>query len=202
MTMFRILIITCVLFLSACGNSNSVKQKKIIVIGDSISTGYNIAESWPSRLQKSLNVRLNNHSVNGEQTEYGLENIEALLKQQKPTHVIILLGTNDVYKGSANTAIKNLNAMVSISKKYDTQTIVLTIPPSLGPETAQQSTRAINQAITAMASDVIVIDVFAAFEYALKNSQQPLLHDKVHPNEAGQELIFKTVLNTLQAPST
>lgn len=203
MTNFKQLIIaSSLLLLAACNDSESPRSQKIIVLGDSVSTGYNIAESWANRLQKRLNVTLNNHSVNGEQTEYGLANITPLLEQQQPTHLIIMLGTNDVYKGSPEVAIDNLSAMVKIASQYDTQIIMLTIPPSLGPTKAQQSTQKINQAISAMPSNVTVVDVFSAFQNASNKQPKTLLHDKVHPNEAGQELIFKTVLTAFKTPKT
>lgn len=198
----RVILIGLALFyLSACSQTDSSEEMKIVVIGDSISTGYNIAESWARRLQKTLNVTVNNHSVNGEQTAYGLEHIEPLLVQQKPSHLIIFLGTNDVYKGSAEVAIKNLDAMVAIAEKYKPQIVILTLLPASGSHKAKQNIDTINKSIRAMSNKALIIDLFKAYEESNKTSKKALLHDSVHPSNAGQELIFKTVLRKLQAPN-
>jgi len=108
-TLFRfgLLFLSC-FFLAACGGGGSDSgggqtpppvdtpvTKSVVAIGDSIGTGFGIATPWPELLGPVINRTVINNSSSGVQTSFGVSNIESLINNNDPSHVFILLGTND-----------------------------------------------------------------------------------------------------------
>ena len=191
-----------VLFISACGGGSSesgggennddtdavVVERSILVIGDSISTGFYIAAPWPGRLSGMLGIPVDNtNSVSGVETDFGLNIIEGLLISEQPSDVIIMLGTNDAIRGSVSGAIANLRAMVNIANTQGVTVTVVTLPPITRSSTENNRAAEISRAIRGL-SNARVADVRAAF-----GDGDGLIADGVHPNNAGQQLIATTI---------
>lgn len=114
----------------------------ILVYGDSLSAAYGIAQEqgwvtlfWQRIQQQRLNYSVVNASISGETTSGGLSRIEKTLKQHQPTLILIELGANDGLRGLPIAEMrKNLEAMITISKKYKSKVILLgmKIPPNYG----------------------------------------------------------------------
>ena len=155
----------------------------VVTIGDSIGTGFGIATPWPSILASTLGVPLVNNSVSGEQTGFGLRVIEGLLTEHQPSHVVILLGTNDAIRGSVGNAIANLQAMVDIAQRHNVIAIVGTLPPITRSRTENQRTADISMGIRGLSGAAI-----AGVRGALGDGDG-LIADGIHPNDAGQQRI-------------
>ncbi len=114
----------------------------ILVYGDSLSAAYGIAQEqgWVTLLQQRIlqqkpNYLVVNASISGETTSGGLSRLEKALKQYQPTLILIELGANDALRGLPIAEIrKNLEAMITISKKNNSKVILLgmKIPPNYG----------------------------------------------------------------------
>ena len=97
----------------------------ILVLGDSLSAEYGIKQGsgWVHLLEQKLrtekvNVDVINASISGETTAGGKTRLPALLKQYRPTIVIIELGANDGLRGlSINSMHDNLTNMANIAKQ-------------------------------------------------------------------------------------
>ena len=155
----------------------------VVTIGDSIGTGFGIATPWPTILASTLGVPLVNNSVSGEQTGFGLRVIEGLLTEHQPSHVVILLGTNDAIRGSVGNAIANLQAMVNIAQQHNVIAIVGTLPPITRSTTENQRTADISMGIRGLTGASI-----AGVRGALGDGEG-LIADGIHPNDAGQQRI-------------
>jgi acyl-CoA thioesterase I len=114
----------------------------ILVLGDSISAGYGLAqgEGWvallESRIQRDkLDYRVVNASISGETTLGGLNRIPAALKEHQPAVVIVALGANDGLRGNPlEQTRRNLIAIVQACRKAGAKVVIagMRIPPNYG----------------------------------------------------------------------
>lgn len=114
----------------------------ILVVGDSISAGYGLAQgqSWPSLLEKRLREqRLDysvvNASISGDTTAGGRSRIGAALDQARPAVVIIALGGNDGLRGLPIAALRdNLHAMIEAARARKARVVLagMKLPPNYG----------------------------------------------------------------------
>jgi acyl-CoA thioesterase I len=133
-----ILLFTCVVTAS---NSFAI-SKKLLIVGDSLSAGYNMPaeKSWPlllnqKYLQKNIPITIINASISGDTTGNGLARLPALLKQHKPDYLLIALGANDGLRGfSPRIIIDNLTQMITLSQSNSAQALLMQIkvPPNYG----------------------------------------------------------------------
>lgn len=191
-------IIILAALLAACGGGSSngggsdpqptpvTAATSVVAIGDSIGTGFGLATPWPVLLGQNIGAPVNNNSVSGEQTAYGLRIIGARLDAVQPTHVVIMLGTNDAIRGSVDAAIGNLQSMVDAAQQRGVIAIVGTLPPITRSATEDARAQQINAGIRGL-SGATIVGVRAAF-----GDGRGLIADGVHPNQMGQQLIADT----------
>jgi acyl-CoA thioesterase I len=114
----------------------------ILVLGDSISAGYGLAqgEGWVALLEQriqrdKLDYRVVNASISGETTLGGLNRIAAALKEHQPAVVVVALGGNDGLRGNPLEETRhNLIAIVEACRKAGAKVVVvgMRIPPNYG----------------------------------------------------------------------
>jgi len=160
------------------------RATSVVAIGDSIGTGFGITTPWPTRLASILSAPVNNNSISGEQTNYGLDIIKSRIDAVNPTHVVILLGTNDAIRGSVSNAISNLQAMVNIAVNNNVTVIVGTLPPITRSSSENQRAAEISAGIRSL-DGAIIADVRNALSSGA-------IADGVHPNGTGQQIIADT----------
>lgn len=179
--LFSIVLTACGGGSSESGSSESVGLTRIVAIGDSFGTGFGLATPWPTRLQSALGVPVVNNSVNGRETAEGLGLIQGLINAENPSHVVILLGTNDAIRGSVPEAVNNLQEMVNIATSNNVIVIVGTLAPIT--QSASQNARAadISSGIQAL-TGARIADIRTSFDAGL-------IVDGVHPGDEGQQLI-------------
>jgi len=117
----------------------------------------------------------------------GLGLIEGLINSENPSHVVILLGTNDAIRGSVPDAISGLQAMVDIAAANNVIAIVGTLAPI--NLSAAQNVRAaeISAGIQGL-TGARIADIRASLG-------ADLIVDGVHPGDAGQQLIADVFSN-------
>jgi len=189
----RFFCLLLVSILTACGGGGSSSGggqmppedgvQRVIAIGDSIGNGFGVAQPWPPRLAGLIGLQVDNTSITNEQTSFGVANIQSLITQSNPSHVFILLGTNDAIRGSVPAAISNLQEMVDIARRNDVIPVVGTLPPI--PRSSSEDRRAaeISRGIRGLRGARI-----APVRGMLGNGSG-LFEDGLHPTNRGQQLI-------------
>jgi acyl-CoA thioesterase I len=115
--------------------SSMVNSTTLLIVGDSLSAGYQIPveKSWPVLLpaklkQQNQDINIINASISGDTSGNGLNRLPGLLKQHKPDYVLIELGANDGLRGFSTTIISdNLNAMIDSIQANNAKAIIMQI---------------------------------------------------------------------------
>ena len=116
----------------------------------------------------------------------GLSILESRLDAIQPTHVVILMGTNDALSGSTGAAIGNLQAMVDIIRARGSIAIVGTLPPITRSLPENERAAEISVGIRGL-SGAIIVEVRGAM-----GDGAGVIADGIHPNQMGQQIIADT----------
>lgn len=191
----------------------------IVALGDSITDD---ALSWAHLLQSVLdqvrptdNLIVRNHGITGHTSGEVISRIDTIMTE-RPDWIIQLLGTNDarlhgltapMRSTSSEETARNLGVLRTLIQK-DTQAQLICMTPLPVIDTAADKWEPFRgQAITWRDTDVQDIrktilgaDPSAVDLYSTFSAQQLvtlLEEDGVHPNERGQQLILRTLVNHL-----
>ncbi|MGQ3889643.1 arylesterase [Legionella sp. CNM-1927-20] len=194
----KFLYIICFLFIIA-----PLYAKTILVLGDSLSAGYGIAEGkgWVSLLNERLKkesspYQVVNYSTSGDTTANGLAKLSGALSKYKPNIVIIELGANDGLRGLSISDIKrNLEKMIVKSQEKSAKVLLLAtlLPPNYGATYLNQY----KQVYVDLANQyqVPLVPMFLEGIAGNPNSMQP---DGLHPNQEAQAKILDNIWPTLR----
>jgi acyl-CoA thioesterase-1 len=139
-TLLRWGIAHCSLIPLAAGAAGA--SATLLVVGDSLSAEYGLprGRGWVALLEQRLAqrktaVRVVNASISGDTTAGGRARLPALLKQHRPTHVVIELGGNDALRGLPLASTEaNLRAMAQAAKAAGARVMLvgMRVPPNYG----------------------------------------------------------------------
>jgi acyl-CoA thioesterase-1 len=203
-----------VLSLAAAGHALPVRAasgaRKLLVLGDSISAEYGLprGSGWVALLQKQLDQShpgavVVNASISGETTSGGRSRLPVLLRQHRPTHVIIELGGNDALRGlSLAMTGDNLLFMARAAKEAGAKVLLLgmQMPPNYGAELTRQ--------FAALYPSVAKATGAALVPFLLRgvgDDPDPtrwFQSDRIHPNEAAQPRLLANVWPELKKQLT
>jgi acyl-CoA thioesterase-1 len=174
----------------------------IVVVGDSLSSGYGIAagQSWVAMLEDRLQAegygyQVVNASIAGDTSAGGLARLPRLLELHDPTLVVIELGGNDGLRGQPVATLRaNLTKMIELTRASGAQVLLagMQIPPNYGT-TYTQALAAVYPEL-AEQFDAALIEFLLADVALQRELMQP---DGIHPNAAGQEIVFANVWRVL-----
>jgi acyl-CoA thioesterase-1 len=175
----------------------------IVVVGDSLSSGYGIAaeQSWVALLEDRLQAegygyQVVNASIAGDTSAGGLARLPRLLALHTPEIVVLELGGNDGLRGQPVSTLRdNLEKMISLSRDSGARVLLagIQIPPNYGPAYTQ-SLAAIYPEL-AQRFEIPLIDFLLADVALNRDLMQP---DRIHPNAAGQRVVFDNVWRVLK----
>jgi len=177
--------------------------QSILVVGDSLSAGYGIAQgdSWVSLLSDRLQAEgygyaVVNASISGDTTTGGLTRLKRALPEHRPAIVIIELGGNDGLRGTPIGVIRdNLARMIELSRDAGARVILagMQIPPNYG----SRYTSAFRDLYFDLADDygVALVEFFLA-GVALDDSL--IQEDGIHPRAEAQPLLLDNVWPVLR----
>ena len=174
----------------------------IVVVGDSLSSGYGIAaeQSWVAMLEDRLQAegygyQVVNASIAGDTTAGGLARLPRLLDLHEPMLVVIELGGNDGLRGQPVATLRaNLTKMIEQSQQAGAEVVLagIQIPPNYGP--------AYTQALAAVYPELAQRHDAALIEFLLEDVAlhgELMQPDGIHPNAAGQAIVFANVWRVL-----
>jgi acyl-CoA thioesterase I len=120
----------------------AVPHATILVVGDSLSAEYGLPRGagWVALLEQrlakeGLAATVVNASISGDTTSGGRSRLPALLKQHRPTLVVIELGGNDALRGLPLAMTRdNLAQMVKASRDAGAKVLLvgMQVPPNYG----------------------------------------------------------------------
>ena len=186
------------IFVLIFSNSIIADDKKLLILGDSISAGFGIKESqnWTTLLKSSFSkegksLEIINSSISGDTTSGGLSRINRDLNTYKPDFVLVELGGNDALRGYPISRIKqNLLKIVSIIS--DNQSIPIIMQIKIPPNYGKKYIEAFENIYSEVASETDAkLISFILENVALRDDlMQP---DGIHPNEKAQPFITEQI---------
>ncbi len=179
-------------------------MKKIFVLGDSLSEGFQLkpSEAYPLLLADKLrgaglNFQVTNASAIGGTTEGGLERLPAHLKR-KIDIFILELGINDAFRGLPVDQIQNnLQQIIDKVKARNPDVRMVVAGMQLPNYAADDYVFAFGK----MFAELAAKNGAALVPYLLDGvAGDPSLNlpDGIHPNAAGQRILAKNVWRVLE----
>lgn len=173
-------------------------QKKLIVLGDSLSEGYGVARdlAYPALLEKKINAELKknyqviNAGVSGSTTASAVSRLKWLIKQ-KPDLIFLVLGANDGLRGlKLEDSEKNLAQAIEFGQKEKVKMILggLYMPPNYGKDYTEK----FKKMYIHLAAKYKVTFVPFVLEKVAGDPRYNLA-DGIHPNEEGHKIIADTI---------
>ena len=186
------------IFVLIFSNSIIADDKKLLILGDSISAGFGIKESqnWTTLLKSSFSkegksLEIINSSISGDTTSGGLSRINRDLNTYKPDFVLVELGGNDALRGYPISRIKqNLLKIISIISNNQSIPIIMQIkiPPNYGKKYIEAFENIYFE--VASETDAKLISFMLENVALREDLMQP---DGIHPNEKAQPFITEQI---------
>lgn len=171
---------------------------KIVAIGDSITYGfpYMPTLSWVWLAAEELGITIINKGVNGDTTAGMIKRFSGDVLSQKPSHVVIMGGTNDAFAGREIEEVSD-NIRFMIEMACNASVIPILGVPILCNFTAEEMLLVQYRMAMkkyAVSAGIEMIDFHQAMtdETGLKVG---LYVDGIHPNEAGYEVMAGVAVN-------
>lgn len=196
-------VLTVVLSVLMCINSEGQQKKSILFFGDSISAGYGIQpqQAFPAVIQDKidsldLNYEVINGGLSGETSAGGLRRISWVL--QRDIDIMILeLGGNDGLRGIDLSSTKeNLQQIIdrAKAKNPDMKIIIagMQVPPNLGTDYTKEFQNLYPE--LAKENDLVLIPLILDKVGGRDEFMQP---DQIHPNVEGHKVVAETVWEVL-----
>jgi len=190
------IILLLLSFIVSCGgggtgSSVSSNVKKIVALGDSIGAGFGGTNPWPRLVQEKSGVAVINQSTPGIQAAQSISGAIQAMDTHQPSHILVLLGTNDANNGSTEAAVSAMRRIVAEATARGIIPIIGTVPPV-------QSSVEISARTSQISSGYRAIGVtIAEVEGAFGSNGALYLPDQFHPNNAGQEVIANAFISVL-----
>ena len=176
---------------------------KILCLGDSLTETYGIEQDkgWVSLLNKRQNVISINAGICGDTTQGMLARCERLILQHKPTHLIVLGGTNDLWFGLKDEFIISNIQAISRHAKYHNVEVLFGLPTlsynlnelNFIQENYSECIRHFRSTLMryCQLEDKPIID------FSSNMKSEHYLDDGLHPNEEGQKIMLENVIQVL-----
>jgi acyl-CoA thioesterase-1 len=179
---------------------SAAAQQRIVALGDSLTSGYELAggQDFASQLESALNaagheVKIDNAGVSGDTTAGGLNRLEwAISGEPKPSLVIIALGANDMLRGLDPALAKdNLSKIIEEVKERDIAVLLIGMKSMLtmGPLYRGQY----DKIFPALAKEHDV-PLYPFFLEGVAMNPALNLDDGIHPNEKGIAVMVENIL--------
>lgn len=199
--LFCLLCFAATVGATAAGAAESAPR--ILVVGDSLSAAYGLAEEsgWVARLEDRLaagdhDYSVVNASTSGATTADGTRTLERALDRHAPAIVIIQLGGNDGLRGLDTAAMEsNLDTMIERARAADARVLLLGVrlPPNYG-SAYRERFEAVHERVADRHDIAFVPRMLAGFD----GRRDLFLDDGIHPSADGQRHILDNVWPALE----
>jgi acyl-CoA thioesterase I len=173
----------------------------VLVVGDSLSAEYGLARGsgWVALLEKQLRLEkldavVVNASISGDTTSGGRSRLAALLRQHRPTHVILELGANDALRGlPLGMTQTNLTEMAKAAKGAGSAVVVvgMQMPPNYGRKYADDFFKLF--ATVAKSENAALVPFLLKDVADAPHAEALFQADRIHPNAKAHPAMFNNV---------
>ena len=198
------------LALSAVPTAAKAAEKRLLVLGDSLTAGYGLpsAQAFPVKLEAALRakgvaVTVINAGVSGDTTAGGLARLDWSLAD-KPTHVIVELGANDMLRGlDPAQARRNLDQIMT---RLRAEKLPVLIAGMLASRTLGAAYQAEFDGMYPALAKQHGAALYPFFLDGVATDPALNQNDGLHPNARGVDMIVErilpSVLTLLETPSS
>ena len=182
------------------------RRPLLLVLGDSLSAEYGLqrGSGWVALLERRLAAEkiaatVVNASISGDTTSGGLSRLPALLKQQRPSVLVIELGGNDALRGLPLSMTQaNLTAMARAGKAAGARVLVvgMQVPPNYGRRYTADF--AVLFANVAKAEGAALVPFLLAGVADAPQAEALFQPDRIHPREAAHPTLLANVWPALK----
>lgn len=197
---------TALAFAAAGLGANAAGRQVILVVGDSLSAEYGLerGKGWVSLLEQrlvtdKLPAAVINASISGDTTSGGRSRLPALLKQHKPTLVVLELGANDALRGLPLAMTRdNLQTMARAAKTAGAKVLVvgMQVPPNYGRQYSDDFS-ALFQSV-AKAENAGLVPFLLKGVADAPNAEAMFQADRIHPREQAHPIMLANVWTGLK----
>jgi acyl-CoA thioesterase I len=191
------ILISLTVFGISLSNNTTIRNvpnsgETIIAFGDSLIEGVGASDGGDlvSQISKGLGQPVINMGHRGDTTEAGLARVDTVT-ELKPKLVILLFGGNDfLRKVPKETTFKNIEQLITHIQKSGSAVHVLGIKGGVISDEYEEYLEEITKKYaTGYSSNVLEGIIF----------KSELMHDTVHPNNAGYSIIAKRILPQIKS---
>lgn len=198
------------LALSAASTGAKAAEKRLLVLGDSLTAGYGLpsAQAFPVKLEAALRakgvaVTVINAGVSGDTTAGGLARLDWSLAD-KPTHVIVELGANDMLRGlDPAQARRNLDQIMT---RLRAEKLPVLIAGMLASRTLGAAYQAEFDGMYPALAKQHGATLYPFFLDGVATDPALNQNDGLHPNARGVDVIVErilpSVMTLLETPSS
>lgn len=202
LSLLPVLLLTSFLLLLSL-QSAQAQSARMLVLGDSISSGYGMKpeQGWVNQLKNKLSqsgydYQVINASISGETSQGGLTRLPELLRQYQPNLVLIELGGNDGLRGLPLKLLQNnLSKMIDLSQESKAQPVLLGI--QLPPNYGRRYTRAFAGIYPKLAQEH-KIPVMPFILQGIGTDSSKMQPDGIHPTGAAQTELLENIWPVVQ----
>ncbi len=172
---------------------------KLICMGDSITWGYPYGPkySWVNLAQKVLDIDVINRGINGSSAEDLVNRFNKDVIEQFPSHVIIMVGTNDAnFRVPIKEYSECISTMFDTAKVNGISTIIALPVPSLD-KWLEYTLEKYRYWLRNYASNhnIPVVDFAAGMTSPDGKINPGCFADEVHPSKAGYQSMADCFIN-------
>lgn len=180
-------------------------RPRVVFFGDSITDSWRLNEYFPDR-------DFVNRGISGQTTDQMLNRMMADVVALKPEAMVLLAGTNDLYRGMPLAATKNnLSAIAELAQAFRIKVLIASVLPvsdyhkdrnpafAMTPTHPPQTIVELNNWIRnyCRQRDFAYVDYYAAVADQSGLFRTDLSDDGLHPNSAGYRLMAPVALTAV-----
>lgn len=181
---------------------------KLSCMGDSLTNGHGLDPKlcWTNILAQKLNIEVTNHGISGDTTGGMVGRFNHMIQSEKPTHVFIMGGTNDLSFGLPdNLILSNIKTMTRQARHLDIP-FIIGVPSTYYP-IMEAKLYEINvdefvvrlNGLQSRIKQFIEIDECASIDFSYGLEQNHFLEDGIHPNADGQIIMAERAINVIRS---
>lgn len=197
-TLIRIIVLSGLIFIVPQSWADEPKPPQIVVFGDSLVAGYQLApgESFPEKLKavlsaKNQDVEIIAAGVSGDTTSGGLARLDWSIPPTASA-VLLELGANDALRGvPAHKTAENLETMITRLQDRGVKVLLIGMlaPPNMGEDYAAEF-----NPIYPKLAEKYGLPLYPFFLDGVLTHPDLLLADGMHPNGRGVEIMVGRIL--------